>query len=275
MLANWISAGVLLAGTAAFAQTPQVPGSPDTSSSQPGTTLHFTKKANTPPAPPVDTFSDFEKSALGSFPQRMSGSMPQDRMNLSSMGAQSGIRPARFQTPPPMVGGGGSDETNQPNIQLEPPGPLRLFRLETEAAFHERLRQEARERPTTEPPVEFPVEPVVTGGGPLQRAFPPMNEFAEPNYLCHGKLFFDQKNEERYGWDLGFIQPMVSAGEFYFDLLTLPYHIWSEPCRYYECSAGYCLPGDPVPYLLYPPNFSVTGLTAEAATAIALLAIFP
>jgi hypothetical protein len=123
--------------------------------------------------------------------------------------------------------------------------------------------------------VQFPEEPVVTGGAPLQRSFPPTTEFAEPNYVCYEKLYFDQKNHERYGWDLGFIQPLVSAGEFYYDLATLPYQIGSAPCRYYECSAGYCLPGDPVPFLLYPPGFSATGLTAEAATALALLAFFP
>jgi hypothetical protein len=184
------------------------------------------------------------------------------------------IQPARFQVPPPQQPLG-TEDANQPTIQLEPPGPLRLFRLETEAAFHERLRQEARERPTTEPPIEFPSEPAVTGGGPLQRSFAPMTEFAEPNYVCYGKLFFEEKNEERYGWDLGFFQPLVSAGEFYFDLITLPYQIGSAPCQYFECSAGYCLPGDPVPYLLYPPGFSVTGLMAEAGTAVALLAIFP
>ena len=35
------------------------------------------------------------------------------------------------------------------------------------------------------------------------------------------------------------------------------------------------VPGDPVPFLLYPPGFSVTGLMAEAGTAVALFAIFP
>src|SRR5262249_26755999 len=43
-------------------------------------------------------------------------------------------------------------------IQLEPPGPQRLFQLESEKSLHERMRQEARERPIPER-IEFPEEP--------------------------------------------------------------------------------------------------------------------
>ena len=75
--------------------------------------------------------------------------------------------------------------------------------------------------------------------------------------------------------DLGFVQPFVSTAEFYWDLATLPYHFWTNPCRCYECSSGYCLPGDPVPYLLYPPQISITGAMAEAGAIVGLLAIFP
>ena len=58
-------------------------------------------------------------------------------------------------------------------------------------------------------------------------------------------------------------------------MLFLPYHIGTQPCRCYECSAGYCLPGDPVPYLLYPPELSLSGFLLEAGTVVSLAAIFP
>jgi hypothetical protein len=93
--------------------------------------------------------------------------------------------------------------------------------------------------------------------------------------VCYGRLLFEQKNLERYGWDLGFITPFVSAGKFYWDVVWIPYHIWTAPCRQYECSAGYCLPGDPVPLLIYPPELSLTGTVMEAGTIVALFAIFP
>ena len=58
-------------------------------------------------------------------------------------------------------------------------------------------------------------------------------------------------------------------------MALLPYHMATDPCRKCECSAGYCLPGDPVPLLCYPPQLSLTGAVAEAATIAALFAIFP
>jgi hypothetical protein len=52
-------------------------------------------------------------------------------------------------------------------------------------------------------------------------------------------------------------------------------HVFNDPCNCMESSTGYCLPGDPVPYLLYPPELTLSGVAAEVGTVIALLAIFP
>lgn len=160
-------------------------------------------------------------------------------------------------------------------VQLEPPGPHRLFgRLDSEDALQERLRQQARQRSTPER-ITFPDEPVVSRESYAGRHWEPQELLAEPNNVCYGRLFFEQKNFERYGWDLYLLSPFLSAGTFFFDVATLPYHCATEPFRKCECSAGYCLPGDPVPLLLYPPELSVTGALAEAATVVGLAAIFP
>jgi len=159
-------------------------------------------------------------------------------------------------------------------IQLTPPGPQRLFRLESEPSLQERMRQEARQRPQPER-IEFPDEPIISREQYAGRSYPESNLVVEPLYLCYDRLYFEDINSERYGWDLGFIQPLVSAAVFYKDLAMLPYHIWSDPCRQYECNAGYCLPGDPVPYLIYPPGLSLTGTVAEALTVIGIVAILP
>jgi hypothetical protein len=189
----------------------------------------------------------------------------------------AGFMQAATYQQPPMSGrqAPGPDTLQEYQIQLEPPGPQRIFRLESEASLNERMRQEARERPVPDR-IVFPSEPVVGG----KEATPPRNlpsstMLIEPSYLCYNRLYFEQPNFERYGWDLGPVTPFVSAGKFYWDLVFLPNHFWTEPCRCYECSAGYCLPGDPVPLLLYPPQLSLTGAVGEAATAVALLAIFP
>lgn len=168
------------------------------------------------------------------------------------------------------------DDLQEQRIQLTPPGMERIFgHLESEASLQERMRQEAKERPTPER-IEFPKEnPYLTKEPFKAREFPPLTEVVEPYYVTHRRLYFEQRNLERYGWDLGIISPVVSATRFYWDMAWLPYHIGTDPCRRYECSAGQCLPGDPVPLLLYPPQLSVTGFIFEAATVATLFAIFP
>jgi len=167
-----------------------------------------------------------------------------------------------------------SDEEQGVRIQLEPPGPDRIFgRRDSERSLQVRIRQDVRQQKMT--PFEFPEEPILTMQRYAPRVFPPMTETVEPNYLCYKRLYFEDKNSERYGWDLGFIQPFVSTGIFFWDSATLPYRMATEPCRKYECNSGYCMPGDPVPYLLYPPIWSVTGGAAEIGAIIAIAAIFP
>jgi hypothetical protein len=136
------------------------------------------------------------------------------------------------------------------------------------------MRQEARDRDPLER-IYFPDEPVV-GREPYEgRFWPPSYLPVEPNYVCHGRLLFRQINAERYGWDAGWFHPFISAAAFFADVVTLPYHVATAPCRYYECSAGLCLPGDPVPLAIYPPEWSATGTLYQAAIVVALLAIFP
>ena len=168
-----------------------------------------------------------------------------------------------------------SDEAaTEYQIPLEPPGIQRIFRRDSEEQLKERMRQEARSRRPMER-IVFPDEPILSKTPYFGRAWPQQCEKAEPNYVCYQRLLFEQKNAERYGWDLGPLNPVVAGGVFFKDVVFLPYNLFKDPCRKYECSAGYCLPGDPVPLLLYPPELSLTGALAEAATVLAIVAIFP
>jgi hypothetical protein len=121
----------------------------------------------------------------------------------------------------------------------------------------------------------FPEEPILSRETYAGRRWPEMREVVEPRYVCYGRLYYEDRNSERYGWELGIAQPIVSAANFYAHLITVPYQWGSDPCRCTDCSAGYCLPGDPVPYLLYPVGFSLSGLAAEAGVAVGLAAMFP
>jgi hypothetical protein len=165
-------------------------------------------------------------------------------------------------------------EAVNPQIQLTPPGPERLFRIENEDSWKERMRQEAMERMPSER-IAFPDEPILTARPYQPRAFPPLSEIVEPGYVVYRRLYFEQKNFERGGWDLGFITPFVCAGAFFWDIATLPYHVGTQPLRKWDTGAGNCLPGSPAPLLLYPPEFSVTGLLLEATVVTSLYGLFP
>jgi hypothetical protein len=159
-------------------------------------------------------------------------------------------------------------------IQLEPPGPKKLFgQLDSEASLRERMRQEALQRPSPDR-IEFPSYKPLSDEPFISRQWPARAMLVEPSYLCYDRLLFEQINVERYGWDLRFVAPFVSAAQFYKDVALLPYHMLTDPCRCYECDAGYCLPGDPLPYLCYPPQYSLTGAAAEIGVILSIIAIF-
>jgi len=155
------------------------------------------------------------------------------------------------------------------------PGFDRVFgRLESEASLNERIRQRARDQDAKDRTI-FPVEPVVSKDSYKPRTFVAHALLVEPNYVPHGHLWFEQKNFERAGWDLGILSPIASAGKFYCDFVMLPYQLVNQMGRGIETSAGKCLPGDPTPLLLYPPEISMTASLGETAAIIGLIAVFP
>ena len=163
-------------------------------------------------------------------------------------------------------------------IQLDPPGAERLFRLESEDSLRERMRQEKRSMDQLER-IAFPSDVVLsTKSYDSQwrtKEWERHDRKVEPSYLTFDRLYFQEINSERYGWDLGAVQPFVSTAAFYFDFVFLPYHMATDPFRRYDSNAGYALPGDPVPYMWYPPNVSITGTVSELCTIALLIAVFP
>jgi hypothetical protein len=168
---------------------------------------------------------------------------------------------------------GGRASAQENGAMPRQPTADELFRVESEYALRQRMIAEARAE-KRETPI-FPPAPAVQAPFP-GRFFAPNVAHAEASYVCYGRLLFEQINAERYGWDLGPIHPLLSMGKFYLDVAMLPYNLATAPCRCYECSNyGYCLPGSPVPLVLYPPELSLTGAAAEGAAIALLLAIFP
>lgn len=237
--------------------------------------------AQTPPQRPAVT-----PYAAGTMPPAQLGT-PQ---RLKSPGAtfattrwQSQL-PVQAQQPPgPGAGaplpGEGPDNPPIAIIQTEPPGIERIAQaMQSDEQIQERIRQENREREPMER-VVFPPDPILSTvmfDDKWRNANWPNRKLeTAPYYVCYGRLRFEQINAERYGWDLGIIHPIIAGGMFLYDFVTLPYHLAMEPFRCFEYNTGYCLPGDPVPLLLYPLELSATGTVAEVGTILCLVAIFP
>jgi hypothetical protein len=159
-------------------------------------------------------------------------------------------------------------------IRLELPGPQRLFSRESEEAFFDRISMEMNTQPGSNRAI-FP-ESSVVGTGPFKRReFPEMIEVVEPSYVAHRRLYFEQPNFERTGYNFGLLQPAVCLGVFYYDAAMLPYHIWTDLRDRGETNAAKCLPGDPAPFLIPRERLSVTGAVGQVGTVFGLLYLFP
>jgi len=174
--------------------------------------------------------------------------------------------------PPVVPGTRPAADPYEAYIRLEPPGRERLFgNRDTEKQLEERMRQERRDSGPGDS-ITFPDRPDLQSGDYVPRKFEPMVCLREPEYVVYRRLYFEEKNAERYGWELGALQPAVSSLAFFRDMVMLPHNFASYLCRRFETNAGQCLPGDPVPYKLYPPELTGSGLLAEVAV-IALFAV--
>ncbi|MSQ95739.1 MAG: hypothetical protein EXR98_14455 [Gemmataceae bacterium] len=197
------------------------------------------------------------------------------------------ITPITFVQPMPALQPrklGAPEDSAEVYVRLELPGPQRLFTRESESQFFERLAQDIRKTPGAR--AIFPEEPSISKVTLTQMPFPRVDPITkktyafqqttvEPCYVYHGRLYFEQPNFERTGWNFGVLQPAISLGVFYYDLALLPYHVCSDLQRGAECSAGKCLPGDPAPLLLPRERFSVTGLVGQTSVILGGYYLFP
>jgi hypothetical protein len=179
--------------------------------------------------------------------------------------------PARYQDRNPFL----EDPLDKEyTIQLDVPSSDRLFRLESEAALFERIRQENRQRSER---AQFPELVVIASDGKAHpvRQNPPTQIQIQASYVCYQPLYFEQVNTERYGWECGILQPLISTGKFYADLAMLPYNMAVSPPWTCDSNAGWALPGEPTPFYLYTPVFNWRGMVGQAGTLVGASAVFP
>jgi hypothetical protein len=277
MAASLLGLGLLLGGTAARAQDlPALPPLPEAAAApaplppvpapeavplpppHKAKTLHFSRDPlpATPPAPPPS----------------VSAASPRSQPRLPQRVAVQDLTPQRARQ---IRKEQQSEESVQYLVPTEPPGLARIvLSVQSDAALMERMRQEKRSQGTIER-IVFPEEVVLSKVAYAGRRWEPLKELAEPSFVTYHRLTFEQKNAERYGWDLGVIHPVLSALVFYKDVVTLPYQLGKRPFQQIDSSAGYCLPGDPVPLMIYPPEWSLSGLALETAVVVPLFFAFP
>jgi hypothetical protein len=156
------------------------------------------------------------------------------------------------------------------NINLPPRaqifGPIRN-ESQLELWIMDQIRTSQGLKPTEK--LQFPNEEIIGLGQSYAKKtsqYPPQRINYENTYQVYRRLHFEELNAERYGWDLGIMQPLVSTMYFYKDVLAFPYSLASGFTQgFWDTSAGKCLPGSPTPYMLYPQGLSITGGAFEGA----------
>jgi hypothetical protein len=232
-----------------------------------------TKPLPTPPAaitapvavtpPPVVVVTPMPSVREPSLPAPITLPSPNSTSSALALAPAPVVVPVQSIQPPVLTKGAQgaqsvADALKTYQIVLEPPSSEDVFgKLDSEPMLQKRMRQQALQRNPPED-VQFPENPPLTKDILQARNFQRNSMIAEPSFVCYDRLYFEEKNAERYGWDLGFIQPYVSTVYFYRDLALLPLVVASRPLDRLSTSAGQCLPGDPVPYIFYPAAISAS-----------------
>jgi hypothetical protein len=113
---------------------------------------------------------------------------------------------------------------------------------------------------------DFPCECTLGNEKFAWRKWSPICYTWKANGQCHKPLYFEDVQLERYGhaWN-PILQPFLSAGHFYSNVLLLPYHmaIWApNECIY---TLGYYRPGSCAPYVIEPFPLSLKGALFESS----------
>lgn len=157
------------------------------------------------------------------------------------------------------------------------PGPQRLFQRDSESTLFNRIAHDMKSQQSGARAI-FPEDAIISKDRFTARLLKPNLAEVEPCYVTHGRLYFEQPNFERAGYDLGVLTPGINLAVFYYDLLLLPYHACSDLRMFYEASAGNslkCLPGDPSPFLWPCERFSVSGLVGQTGAVVGGIFLFP
>jgi hypothetical protein len=114
--------------------------------------------------------------------------------------------------------------------------------------------------------------------GMWTRGWAHSNYHWEATGQCHGPLYFEQVNLERYGYAptrSRFGQSILSGAHFFSSVFILPYRLGAEPV--YECqyTLGHYRPGSCVPYRFERPPLDWKGGALETVAIVGLIFAIP
>jgi len=107
------------------------------------------------------------------------------------------------------------------------------------------------------------------------RQWPALSYSWEASAVPHNPLYFEDVNLERYGYSRGILQPWISGGRFFINVVFLPYHIVAEPPGQIQYPLGYYRPGDKAPPVREIKPINLPASVAEAAFVIGMVIILP
>jgi hypothetical protein len=184
---------------------------------------------------------------------------------------------------PPKAAETGGDTDKQKLFRLEA-DPL-LFRRITRELYDAQVERDRRSPPDAAitpvtpafftPPPSDPLVPAGTRYVAKTASYPGGQALLEPGYVIHRRLYFEELNSERHGWEVGIAQPALSTLLFWKDTVLWPAKLASNCLERYDASAGKCPPGSPVPYYYYPEQVDLFGLAVGAGAIVGVAAVLP
>jgi hypothetical protein len=94
--------------------------------------------------------------------------------------------------------------------------------------------------------------------------------------LCHGPLYFEEVNLERYGYQCHpALQPFVSGAHFFLTVPTLPYQMTVHPPRECIYTLGHYRPGSRVPWQRHRLPCDARAAAVQAGVTVGLIFLIP
>ena len=94
--------------------------------------------------------------------------------------------------------------------------------------------------------------------------------------LCHGPLYFEEVNLERYGYQCRpCVQPFVSGAHFFLTVPALPYKMTVHPPNECIYTLGHYRPGSRVPWRRNLPPWDARAAAVQAGVVVGLVFLIP